>query len=150
MFSIMYVLLSGSQANAIIFGKAVLTASTSEGTVNDERLQKFFAILLVAVVCQLQSLSRINYVRFSNCFACYKISLLSIVTIIGWCALGNRRTTAAASTGDPYGAINLKNSFEGTTNQAYAIAIALLAIFRVYSGYENANFVSLKQLGRLH
>lgn len=141
MYSIMYVLLSGSQANALIFGKAVLMASTSEGTVNDERLQKFFAILLVAVVCQLQSLSRVNYVRFSNCFACYKIALLSIVTIIGWCALANRRTTTAASTDDPYGVINLTDSFKGTTTQAYPIALALLGIFRVYSGYENANFV---------
>ena len=119
-------------------------ASTPVDTIIDQRLQKFFAILLVAVICQLQSFSRVNYVRFSNLFALYKIILLSIITILGWCALGNKRTAAAAatSTDNSYGIINLKDSFRGTTTQAYPIALAMLDIMRVYSGYENANFVS--------
>ena len=140
----MYVFLSGSHANALVFGGAVLNASTPPGTPADYRLQNLFAILLVALVCQLQTFSRINYVRFSNLFAVYKIFLLSFVTIAGFCALASKRTGAAAVTGPPYGLTSLRGGFEGTTHQPYAIALALLDIMRVYSGYENANFVSLR------
>ena len=141
-YSVIYVILSGSQANALVFGQSVLLASTVEGTVLDQRLEKFFAILLVAVICVLQTLSRINYVRFSNIFAAYKITFLSIITVLGWCALGNRRFHSAAASNDPYGVKNLNDAFAGTTHGMYPISIAMLDIFRVYSGYENANFVS--------
>ena len=105
------------------------------------RLQKLFAILLIAAICQLQAFSRINYVRFSNLFAVYKISFLSIITILGWCALQNKRTKVAAATDDPYGIKNLKEIFSGTTHGLYPISMAMLDISRIYSGYENANFV---------
>lgn len=135
----MYVILSGSQANALVFGQSVLLAATPEGTVLDQRLQKFFAILLVACICQLQATSRINYVRFANIFAAYKITLLSIVTVLGFCALRNKRTTAAEAKNEPYGLELLQNSFDGTTTQLYPIALAALDISRAYSGYENSN-----------
>jgi hypothetical protein len=142
MYSIMYVLLSGSQANALIFGQSVLQASTPQGTAVDHRLEKLFAILLVGIICQLQALSRLNYIRFSNVFAVYKLVFLSLVTILGWCALRQQRAPSAAQKDDPYGIANLSDSFAGTTKQPYAIALAMLDIMRVYSGYENANFVS--------
>ena len=143
LFAIQFVLLSGSHANALIFGAAVLTASTPEGTPTNHRLQKLFAVLIVAAICLFQSFSRLNYVRFSNIFAIYKISLLTIITILGWHALAtrNRQTTTIHPGEGPYGLSNLDGSFRGITNSAYAISIALLDIFRVYSGYENANFV---------
>lgn len=138
----MFVFLSGSQANALVFGESVLQASTPPGRQIDGRLQKLFGILLVGIVCQLQALSRINYVRFSNVFAAYKICFLTVITIIGFCALRSERATAATAQSGLYGAVNLSHSFEGSTKQPYAIALALLDIMRVYSGYENANFVS--------
>jgi Amino acid permease len=141
MYAVMYIALSGSHANALVFGQSVLTAATPEGTVLDQRLEKLFAVLLVGIICQLQAFSRINYVRFSNVFALYKIVFLSFVTVCGYCALGGQRTSAAEATGTPYGMGNLQDGFTGTTTQPYAIALALLDIMRVYSGYENANFV---------
>jgi hypothetical protein len=143
-YSIMYVLLSGRQASALIFGQSILQASTPQGTAIDHRLQKFFAILLVGIICQLQSVSRLNYIWFSNVFAVYKLALLSLMTVLGWCALGHQRLPAAQGHDDPYGVINLSHSFAGTTTQPYAIALALLDIMRVYAGYENANFVRIK------
>ena len=140
-YSIYYVILSGSQANSLVFGQSVLLASTVEGTPLDTRLQKLFAILLVAVICQLQAFSRINYVRFANVFAAYKISFLSVITILGWCALRDERTKVAAAVDDPYGIKNLSDAFSGTTHRIYPICIAMLDISRIYSGYENANFV---------
>ena len=141
-YSIFYVVLSGSQANSLVFGQSVLLASTVEGTVLDPRLQKTFSILLIAAVCLVQAFSRINYVRFANVFAVYKITFLSIVSILGLCALRNKRTAVAAVLDDPYGVKNLSHVFAGSTFKMYPISIAMLDIFRVYSGYENANFVS--------
>ena len=141
-YSIFYVVLSGSQANSLVFGQAVLLASTVEGTVLDTRLQKMFSILLVAAVCLLQAFSRINYVRFANVFAFYKIIFLSIVSILGLCALRNQRTAVAAVLDDPYGVKNLSHVFAGSKFQMYPVSIAMLDILRIYSGYENANFVS--------
>lgn len=143
----MYVLLSGSQANALIFGQSVLLASTPVGAPLDERLSKFFAVLLAGVVCQLQAVSRINYIRFSNVFAIYKLGFLSVVTVLGWCALGSRGAAATNGTNQHYGVGNFQHSFRGTTSQPYAISLAILDIMRVYSGYENANFVSQSPYG---
>ena len=140
-YSIFFIILSGSQANSLVFGQSVLLAATPEGTSLDPRLQKLFAILLIAAICQLQAFSRINYVRFSNLFAVYKITFLSIITILGWCALRDKRTKVAAAMDDPYGIKNLKEIFSGTTHGLYPISMAMLDISRVYSGYENANFV---------
>ena len=141
MYSFMYIFLSGSQANALVFGAGIIQASTTPGTPIDYRLQKFLAIVLVAVICQLQSMSRLNYIRFSNVFAIYKITFLSVISILGWCALGSYRAPAARASNSPYGAINFHDSFKGSQTRPYAIALALLDIMRVYSGYENANFV---------
>ena len=141
-YSIFYIILSGSQANSLVFGQSVLLASTAEGTVLDPRLQKLFSILLIAAVCQLQAFSRINYVRFANAFAVYKITFLSIISILGLCALRNERTPVAAVLDDPYGVKNLRDAFDGPKLRMYPLSIAMLDISRVYSGYENANFVS--------
>ena len=148
-YSFMYILLSGSQSNALIFGSGIIQASTPPGTPVDYRLQKFLAIVLVASVCQFQSFSRLNYIRFSNTFAIYKVTLLLILTVLGWCALGSYRAPAARSSASPYGSANLQHAFQGIKSQPYAIALALLDIMRVYSGYENANFVSCSSNFRL-
>lgn len=139
----MFIVLSGSQANALTFGKAVIIAATPEGTHIDTRLQKFFAILIIGVVCQLQAFSRVNYVRFNNLFAVYKITLLTFLTILGWCVLAGKRTTAAKALPGPYGLENLRSDFGRTIFTPYNFALALLSIMRVFLGYENANFVSV-------
>jgi hypothetical protein len=78
MYSIMFILLSGSQSNALVFG----TSKYASRNKIDFRLQKFLAIVLVGAICQLQSLSRLNYIRFSNVLAIYKVTLLGVITIL--------------------------------------------------------------------
>jgi amino acid transporter len=141
MYSTMFVALSGSQANALQFGESVITASTKPGTTQDPRLQKFIAIAITGVICLLQVYSRSVVVRFNNVITIYKLLLLSLVTVLGWCAIGGLRTTAAKSYQTSYGKENLQNIFQGTTNSAYGNGIALLVIQRAFLGYENANFV---------
>jgi len=139
----MFIFFSGSGSNSLIFGASVIRASTPAGTPIDPRLQKFFAILLVAATCVLQALSRMNYIRFCNLFGLYKISFLTALTVLGWCALASKRTSKAAASGDPYGTINFQDSFKNIRSRPYEIALALLAIMRAYSGYEYANFVRI-------
>ena len=83
----------------------------------------------------------------------FKLGFLSLLTVLGWCALRHQRLPAAQGHDDPYGPTNLSNSFAGTTTQPYAIALAMLDILRGYTGYENVNFVrnqAMKQLiGRI-
>lgn len=142
MYSIMFVVLSGSHANALVFGSAVIQASTPPGTTTtDYRLQKLFATLLVGVVCLFQSLSRLNYIRFSDAFALYKVSFLSAITVLGFYALGSSRFAESRGSN---GTSNFQGSFDGaitTITSPYVVAIAILDIMRVYAGYENVNFV---------
>ncbi|OXV09351.1 hypothetical protein Egran_02879 [Elaphomyces granulatus] len=139
MYSIMFVVLSGSHANALVFGSAVIRASTPPGTTTtDYRLQKLFATLLVGVVCLFQSLSRLNYIRFSDAFALYKVSFLSAITVLGFYALGSSRFAESRGSN---GTSNFQGSFGGAITSPYVVAIAILDIMRVYAGYENVNFI---------
>ncbi len=139
----MFVILGGSQANAIIFGQAVLTAA-SPGNPQDPRLIKAFALFLVAFVCMFQTFSRINYIRFSNIFAVYKVVLLTFITIVGWLALGNVRSPLRMP--GPFGHINLANDIAAGTYTAYGVSVSLLSIMRAYAGYEVVNYVSILAL----
>lgn len=141
MYSIMFIILSGSQGNALIFGQAVLVASTPAGTPIDPRLQKLIAILIVTFVCQFQAYSRISYVLFNNIFAAYKILLLSFITITGLCAFGNLQAASAAATNAPYGPENFSGAFDGASHQVYGYGLTMLLVLRAFLGYENANFV---------
>lgn len=141
-YSYMFVILAGCQFNAIIFSGAVFRMCTPPNTPKSYRLQKFIGIVLISAVCVLQSYSRMNYVRFSNFFALYKVLLLTAISIIGWLALGNIRSPAAqAETKTSYGSNNFHRAFMDINSQPYAIALAMLIIMRTYGGYESANFV---------
>lgn len=140
LYSVMFVVLSGSHANALLFGGGVLTASTPPGTKPDQRLQKFLAVVILSIVCIFQSFSRLNYIRFSDVFAMYKGLVLTVISIIGWLALGGVRSSAASETGH-YGLSNINKDISEGDLSALAVGIALLDILRAYSGYENVNYV---------
>jgi amino acid transporter len=144
MYSVMFVVLSGSQTNALQFGSSVIIASTSPGTKADPRIQKFIAIVIVGVICLFQVYSRSIVIRLNNALAIYKLLLLSFVSIAGWFAIGNLRTSAAhRAYASPYGRANLQNIFQGSSSSAYDVGLALLVVSRAFLGYENANFVGL-------
>ena len=148
LYAVMFIALSGSHPNALTFGAAVFAASTPDGTPVEPRLQKLFAVIIISAVCLFQSFSRLNYIRFSDIFALYKVFLLTLITIMGFVALSGNRSAAAADVKSPYGLANLQNDFSSGTYSAYGVAMSLLAIIRVYSGYENVNFVSFGRPGR--
>ncbi|KAK3356354.1 amino acid permease-domain-containing protein [Lasiosphaeria hispida] len=146
LYGVMFVLLGGSQANAIIFSQAALTAA-SPGSPQDPRLVRAFAIFLVASICLFQSFSRINYIRFSNAFAIYKVLLLTFITIAGLLAVGGFRFPSGPQRA--FGLTNLANDLAAGTYTAYGTAISLLLIMRAYAGYEVVNYV-LEEVRRPH
>lgn len=139
-YGIMFLLLGGSQANAIVFGQAVLTIA-SPGNPQDPRLVKANAIFLVACICTFQTFSRINYIRFSNIFAIYKVLLLTFVTVVGWLAVGGIRSPNGIP--GPFGLDNLANDFKEGLYTEYGVAVSLLLVMRAYAGYEVVNYVSI-------
>ncbi|KAF3025587.1 glycine hydroxymethyltransferase shm1 [Neopestalotiopsis sp. 37M] len=136
LYGVMFVILGGSQANAIIFGQAVLAAA-SPGSPQDPRLVKTFAIFLVGLICLFQTFSRINYIRFSNLFAIYKVVLFAFIILSGWVILGRTKSENIEQSGPT----NLASDVQVGTYTAYGVAISLLQIMRAYAGYEVVNYV---------
>jgi amino acid transporter len=142
LFSVLFVLLGGVQANALVFGKQVIVASSPGAASVDPRLQKFFAILIVTFVCQLQAFSRTMNVRVNNILAAFKLLMLSFIAVAGFLAIGGVRAPAAKLVGSEYSKENLTDAFTHTSRNWYGYSLALLNIVRAFLGYENANFVS--------
>jgi hypothetical protein len=142
MYAIMFVILSGSQANALSFGESILIACTPEGTPVNGSAEKILAILIVGVICLAQAYTRKVNILLSNAIAAFKILVLLFISVVGWVAIGNQRTASAREWfPTPYGQENLQSSFSGTVKTAYNWGLALLAVERAYLGYENANLV---------
>ena len=139
----MFVLIGGVQANALTFGREVIIAGSesSSGTPVDPKLQKFFAVIIVTFVCQLQAYSRTIYIRLSNVLALLKVSSLIIISICGFVALGGIRRRNVSTIQTPYGKANLNDAFEMRSNSLYQYSLALLNVMRAFLGYENANLV---------
>jgi amino acid transporter len=140
----MFLVLGGTHANALTFGKEVVIAASPPGTVVDHRLQKLFAILIITLVCQLQAFSRIMNIRVHNALAAYKIALLLFISVTGWVAIAGKRSAsaAAADRDKDFGESNLSEIFKGNGASPYAYSLAMLNVIRAFLGYENANFVS--------
>ena len=136
----MFILVNGVQANALTFGKEIVLA-TRGGSSVDSSLQKFLAVVIITVVCQLQAYSRNIYVKLSNLLAVYKITLLSIIAICGFLALGGVRIQNSTTIQTPYGMENMTGIFEAEQRSLYDYSLALLNVMRAFLGYENANYV---------
>ena len=145
MFASMFILVGGVQANALTFGKEVILAGseTGAGTAVDPKLQKFFAVIIVTFVCQLQAFSRSIYIRMSNILALFKVSSLVVISVCGVVALCGVRREDESIIGTPYGRINLEHAFSGPSTSLYQYSLALLNVMRAFLGYENANLVCL-------
>ena len=145
MFASMFILVGGVQANALTFGREVIVAATENRVLEtvDSRLQKFFAIIIVTAVCQLQAYSRSIYIRMSNVLAMVKIGSLVIISVCGILALCNVRRHGASSIKTPYGRTNLDAFFASKPTSLYQYSLAMLNVMRAFLGYENANLVRL-------
>ena len=137
----MFILINGLQVNALTFGKEVILAGSASDTVSiNQNLQKFVAVVIVTLVCQLQAYSRSIYIRISNALALFKVCALIFIVLSGFAVLGGRRPNDAP-VGTPYGAANFSDDFALQTKNLFEYSLALLNVLRAFLGYENANFV---------
>lgn len=137
----MFVIVNGVQTNALLFGKAVIVASSPANAPVNENLQKFFAIIITTFICQLQAYSRFLYVRIGNTLAVLKVGALLFIAICGLAALANAGGAGAREIQSPYGKTDLSDAFGPSSSNPYQFSIALLNVMRAFLGYENANFV---------
>lgn len=126
----------------------VIYANTSTHESINTNLQKFFAIIIVTFVCQLQAFSRSIYVKISNFIAVFKITVLCLIVIAGLAAIGGARRHPADMIQTPYGRANLKSDIASRTTNPFQYSLAMLNIMRAFLGYENANYVSVERTCR--
>jgi amino acid transporter len=137
----MFVLINGVQGNALQFGREVIVAGSSPTADVNTKLQKFFAVVIIMFVCQIQAYSRLIYVRICNTLAVLKLSALLFIGICGIIALAGVRKHVNGEATTPYGVEDLQMDFRLRSRNVYQYSLALLSIMRAFLGYENANFV---------
>jgi amino acid transporter len=145
MYGIMFVALRSSHANSLAFGNAVQTAVLPENTKNDPGIQRIIAVTIVGITCLAHAHSRNHYIAISNLTAPLKFLVLIFIVILGLLAYGGVQSeTGRRAYPTQYGKENLKDAFKGTSTHSYFWGMGLLMVSRSFSGYENANLVSIK------
>ena len=132
--------MTGAEMSTVIYAN-----TSTHGPVNAD-LQKFFAIIIVTFVCQLQAFSRSIYVKISNIIAIFKIAVLFLIAIAGLAAIGGARRHPADMIQTPYGMANLRSDLTLRTANPFQYSLAMLNIMRAFLGFENANYVSVERL----
>jgi hypothetical protein len=141
-FAAMFILLNGVQSNALQMGKEIIIANSPKDTKISDKLEKFFAVMIITFVCQLLAYSRSIYIRIGNFLALLKVTSLVFISLCGIAALAKARVKGTTQIQTPYGTTDFSNAFESASNSPYQYGIALLSVIRAFQGYENANFVS--------
>jgi hypothetical protein len=142
-FAAMFILLNGVQANALQMGKEIIIANSPNDTNISDKLEKFFAVMIITFVCQLLAYSRSIYIRSGNIIALVKVLSLVFISLCGIAALTKARVKGVNEIQTPYGTTNFSNAFASASNSPYQYGLALLSVIRAFQGYENANFVSI-------
>ncbi|KAL7268527.1 hypothetical protein RUND412_008848 [Rhizina undulata] len=142
-FSVLFVLLANTSANAIAFSQYIIMAFEPDNPIPDQRLQKFVALVCITIACLIHLFSRKMGLLLNNSLAIYKVILLVFVALTGFACLAGARTESAklADNGDDYGVEGLENAFVGSSENPYNYANAMLGVLFSYQGWENANYV---------
>lgn len=122
--------------NALSFGIRVLEAA---GKTPDNFTVRGIAIAVTTFAVVLHGTWRQAGLFLNKFFAMVKILILLLIIITGFIALGGGfRTHQAASQN-----FNVHNAFKDKANDPYGFAESFLAVVFAYSGFNQANYVSL-------
>jgi hypothetical protein len=141
-FAAMFILLNGVQSNALQMSKEIIIANSPKDANISDKLEKFFAIMIITFVCQLLAYSRSIYIRIGNILALLKVLSLVFISLYGVAALAKARVRGGNEIPTPYGTTDFSNAFASASKSPYQYGLALLSVVRAFQGYENANFVS--------
>ncbi|PBP26362.1 High-affinity methionine permease [Diplocarpon rosae] len=127
-FAAYKVIFSFGSSNAIVLSTYLYRTAGSTPT---EWQSKGVAIAGYTVAIAIVTFSNKWSLRFSNAITVVKLLTLVFITVTGFVVL------AGGIDAVPDPGFNFRNSFDGTTNDAYGITNALVRINFAYSGWEN-------------
>lgn len=129
MFASYVVLLGWAGSNSIVFGEYILTAAQVEVT---RWNQRGIGLACITAAFLIHGCALKWGLRLQNFLGIFKLVVILIIVIAGFCALGG-----VLKVEKPH---NFDNAFEGTTGSAYGIVTALYNVIWSYIGYSNANY----------
>ena len=122
--------------NALSFGIRVQEAA---GRTPDNLTTRGIAIAVTTFAVVLHGTWRQAGLFLNKAFAIIKVSMLLLIIITGFIDLGGGfRSRQAASKN-----FNVDNAFKDTADDPYGFAESFLAVVFAYSGFNQANYVSL-------
>lgn len=122
--------------NALAFGIRVLEAA---GRTPDNITVRGIAIAVTTFAVVLHGTWRQAGLFLNTGFAMVKILILLLIIITGFISLGGGfRNDQAASKN-----FNVHNAFKDTANDPYGLAESFLSVLFAYSGFNQANYVSI-------
>lgn len=149
----LFIVLGNTAGNAIVFAQYILRARgfSKEDLVNPETelgwLIKGLAVSAVTGACLLHGSWRAGGIFLNNIFAMIKCCLLLVFIGAGFAfsAGAGKKPEPSPSNFSP--AISFDGHIEGGAGgKVYGYSQSLLLVIFAYSGYENANYVSGKNI----
>ena len=135
-FGIMFVLIGTAAMNAMSFGIRVLEAA---GRTPDNFTVRGIAIAVTTFAVVLHGTWRQAGLLLNTGFAIFKILMLLLIIITGFIALGGGFSHDHAASRN----FNVDHAFQNTANDPYGFAESFLAVLFAYSGFNQANYVSV-------
>ncbi|KAK0103182.1 hypothetical protein ONS95_014978 [Cadophora gregata] len=130
MYASWVMLLGWAGGNSVIFGEYILHAANVEVT---RWNQRGIGLACITTAFLIHGLALNWGVRLQNALGIIKLSIMLIIVIGGFVALGGHLKIDEKPK-------NFTNAFEGTTASAYGIVTALYNVIWSLIGYSNANY----------
>jgi amino acid permease len=130
--------LASSAANALSFGDDVIgDRGTERGAVKDAAARGL-AILAITFPCVLHAFTRRGGILLNNIAAVVKVAILCTFPIMAICVLAG-----VANTDHSRENMESTNSFANARSDVDSYTQGILAVLYAYSGYNQANYVSV-------
>lgn len=125
--------------NALSFGIRVLEAADIPVTSTATR---GIAIAVVTFAVLIHGLWRQAGIFLNNFFAITKILILIVIIVTGFMSTGGAFKNKSAGSEN----FNVHNAFKNPESNPYAFAESFLSVIFAYSGFNQANYVSIAML----
>ena len=136
-FAAGYILVGNMAGNCLIFGIRTLEAANSPVTNSAVR---GLAVAAATFSCVLHSFCRRGGIYLGNFFAVIKVMMLLLMIITAICAWAGAFHTATYASQN----MAVNKSFSEASNDSYGYTKAFLAVIFAWSGFDQPNYVSLR------
>jgi amino acid transporter len=144
-YAVNYVFLASSAANALSFGDDIIGDQGTERGATKDAAARGLAILAITFPCFLHAFTRRGGILLNNIVVVVKVAILCTFPIMAICVLAGVANTDHAKQNLDY-----TNSFANARSDIDSYTQGILAVLYAYSGYNQANYVCIQALGRLH